>query len=135
MSDERPERVTVQVILERERFFNRRMARYFRIDLINTAIYLTFTIIMVVTGNTGWPFVITNVAVLLFLVTTIWRATISYRMGYQDGLAAYPLALSQPTVNDAAYLLEHSDELWKPTPTEVAHSMDIERLEREANGG
>jgi hypothetical protein len=82
-----------------------------------------------------WTGLLTITAMVLLLIAIVVRSSSAYRIGYGMGLMVVPLAMAQPTPDDANELVRRSSELWDPSPLMVAHQMEIERLERDVNRG
>jgi hypothetical protein len=114
---------------------SQRTWRIFRWEVVLIAVYTIWTAIGIVLWGWNIPTLLTSFAMLILLTSIIIRSINSYRMGFAMGLAAVPLAMAQPSPRRAAELIDRSSELWDPSPTAVAHTMAIERLERDVNRG
>ena len=111
------------------------MYRRFRWEILLIALYAAWAAAGILLWGLAWSNLLTSVAMLILLSSIVIRSISSYRIGYTMGIAAMPLAMTQPSPKEAAELIERASELWDPTPAAVAHTMEIERLERDVNRG
>jgi hypothetical protein len=114
-----------------------RQPAMWRLHAVEFTVVAVFAAVAVFVVATGGSLMYLWYAVVLcgVMVMAVLRAINAYRVGYRMGIEAMPLAMAQPTPKAAAELIDRGSELWDPTPSAVAHTMAIERLEREANRG
>lgn len=114
----------------------RQVWRYFRIEIGATAVYVAFLTVCVAVWDFSYITSGATAAVVgLLMGAQIKRVLSAYRIGFAMGVAAVPLAMQQKTPRLAAELIDRSSQLWDPPPHAVAHTMEIERLERDVNRG
>lgn len=118
----------------------RALFRLFPAEIILVAMYIVFIGVGVWRGYIHPVTIITSLVITALLVINIWRAVQAYRLGFNTGIDALHLAVkmggdspSAAAAKDGAELLLRSSELWDPSPAAVAHTMEIERLEKHAN--
>lgn len=107
--------------------------RYFKLEIALVCVQMLWTSLSImIFGLDPWNLA-TNLAMGILFGTVVYRAVTAYRIGFAMGMQAVPLAMQQPSPKRAAELVQRSCELWDPSPLEVSHSMEVERLEREVN--
>lgn len=129
--------VTVNLEVKRRRsgWRSPQLWRVFRREIILIVAYAVWTAIGIVLWGWHVSNLLTSIAMLILLTSIIIRSVGAYRIGFAMGLQAMPVAMAQKTPKLSAELLERSSELWDPPPAAVAHTMEIERLERDVNRG
>jgi hypothetical protein len=112
---------------------NPRLLRIFMFEVCWIAGYTLFTLAGWLFWGGSWFSLLTSIALLGIMVCVIIRSVGAYRVGFRMGMDAFQFAMRQPSPQAAAELVARSAELWDPSPSAVAHTMEIERLEKHVN--
>lgn len=110
-----------------------RARRYYRADyyyLAGLLVLVGFCVLMGDFWNLLWMGAFTAIS-----VAAVVREARAHRVGYLMGLQAAVYAREAKEPLQAVRIVAGSMEMWDPAPGQIVHDMEIEDLERHANGG
>jgi hypothetical protein len=85
-------------------------------------------------GPDRWMLVSYAVSIAILTVAMIYRVASAHRIGFRMGTLAAAIVITQPSQERVKKILEGSIEIWQPSPGKVLLQLDVDDLEKHANG-